>query len=833
MSRCFGPGLKLGAGVIAVACLAPVSAEEASPPATPLEVIHLPDRQDPLTTYLESPAFVELDTIIVTARRREENVDDVPVSVSSVSSSQLHRQAVSDTRQLEAAVPGLSVAELGFNRPVYSLRGIGYSDTSPTALSAVSIYLDEQLYPFDVMSTGPNVDLDRVEVIKGPQGVLYGRNTTGGAINYIANKPTDTFESALSGSYGTFETFDAEGFVSGPLADGLRGRLALRSITRGEGWQESMTRPGDHLGRQEKQSLRGMLDWDARENLQLSFLMQGWRDESDPQAGQVIAIDPQNPTGGSAFVDPAVQNHPTVSPSSDNIEVADWAPYPWQLHNRFGMVSIKSDWTVTDQVNLISHIGRYRFRSDDSAIPQSGLSLLNIESVIDTSMLATVAESRLIGHTDGGIDWQLGVHYARDTLHQNQLFLADNISALFPLTSTGEPNPVLLALIDPLLPVEPGQSLITNRFETEAHQRSHALAFLGDIDFPLSDQVIVELGARYTLEERDFRGCLHDSDQRTEGLGLANLATAVLLARVVTNTGSPVPTQFPEGTECVTANPQTNQSEEYHGSLDEDTLSWRTSLSWTPTETLLLYASYDRGFKSGNFPVLIASDASQMTPVTKERLDAYEMGLKHHISNLVTHLAVFFYDYDDKQLLSRTTDPIFGTLAKLRNAPRSRLYGAEADVTYRFAQHWQAFVSAAYLDSKVLEFEGINENGDLQDFAGSHFNLAPKYSAAIGLDTAYPMTWRNGILHASADYGYKSKTRTSLTAGPLFEHRIYRRLDASVGYALEQGRWDVTLWGYNLLDALSTQGVYDPSDSIVRYTGMPRTIGVALRYEWM
>lgn len=797
---------------------------------TLLPVIHLPEKAPTAVSDDRADALaVELETVVVTARRRAEAADSVPIAITSVQSNRLDRLGVRDTRQLEAAVPGMSVAELGFNRPVYSLRGIGFSDTSPTALSTVSIYQDEQLYPFDIMSTGPIVDIERVEILKGPQGVLYGRNTTGGAINYVANKPSDTFETFASGSYGTFATFDGEATVSGPLNERLRGRLAVRSINSAKGWQYSLTRPDDHLGTLDKQSIRGLLDFDARDDLLLTFMVQGWRDGSEPQAGQPIAIDPQNPTGGSLFVDPAVQNHPTVPFDTNNSRVADWAPYPWQLHNQFGMASVKADWTLRDDLKLISNLGRYRFRSDDSAIPQSGLSLLNIESVIDTSMLASVAETRLVGEAGGGLHWQAGIHYARDTMHQNQLFLADNISALFPLPSTGIPNPVLLGLLEPL-PVDPGQSLVSNRFETDAHQRSTALAYLGNVDIPLSEHTSLEVGARLTQERRRYRGCTHDSEERTEGIGLANLARAIQLARVIINPGSPIPTSFATGNGCVTANPETNNSEEFLGTLNEDTLSWRTALSWTPVDSLLLFAAFNRGFKSGNFPVLIASDSLQLEPVTKEQLDAFEIGLKHRMSSLVSHLSLFYYDYDDKQLLSRTADPIFGTLARLRNAPRSRLFGAEGDVTYQVNANWQAFLSAAYLNSKVLEFVGINEDGDSQDFAGAEFNLAPKFSGVVGIDAAYPIAWHDGILHASADYGYKGKTRTSLTAGPLFEHDVYRRLDVSAGYAFARGQWDVTLWAHNLLDDMTTQGIYDPSDSIVRYTGLPRTIGITLQF---
>jgi iron complex outermembrane receptor protein len=156
-----------------------------------------------------------------------------PLVNTTYTGADLQALGVNDTRDLGKLLPGFSYADGGFNTPTYTLRGVGFNENSQTASATVGVYIDEFNLPFPIMTKGSNLDIARVEVLKGPQGTLYGRNTTGGAINYIANKPTDSLVYGGSASYSRFETLEAEGFVSGPLNDTLSARLALRGINSG------------------------------------------------------------------------------------------------------------------------------------------------------------------------------------------------------------------------------------------------------------------------------------------------------------------------------------------------------------------------------------------------------------------------------------------------------------------------------------------------------------------------------------------------------------------------------------------------------------------------
>src|SRR3981189_2205712 len=159
-----------------------------------------------------------LEEVIVTANKREESIDKVGLTIKALGSQQIQQEHITSPLDLAAAVPGLSFTQTEQATPVYTLRGIGFYDASLAAFPAVTVYMDQAPLPLPVETTLELFDLERVEVLKAPQGTPFGNNATGGAINYIAAKPTEDPRAGLSVGYGRFETYDVDGYVSGPLA---------------------------------------------------------------------------------------------------------------------------------------------------------------------------------------------------------------------------------------------------------------------------------------------------------------------------------------------------------------------------------------------------------------------------------------------------------------------------------------------------------------------------------------------------------------------------------------------------------------------------------------
>jgi len=234
------------------------------------------------------------DEIVVTAQKRAQSVNSVGMSINALKGDVLANRGVTDAQQLVKVVPGLTYQPSTQATPVYTLRGVGFFDSSLGSSPAVSVYVDEAPLPFPIMTAGAALDLERVEVLKGPQGTLFGQNSTGGAINYIAAKPTSTFATGADLSLNHFGQVDASGFASGPLSDTLKARVAIRAV-EGGAWQKSKSRPDDKLGDANKLQGRLLLDWQATDRLKLGVNLNGFIDRSDVTAFQNYKITNNTP----------------------------------------------------------------------------------------------------------------------------------------------------------------------------------------------------------------------------------------------------------------------------------------------------------------------------------------------------------------------------------------------------------------------------------------------------------------------------------------------------------------------------------------------------------
>ncbi len=221
---------------------------------------------------------------VVTAQKRSQSANDVGITINAFTGDQIRDFGIATAEDLATLTPGLTINETAATGvPLYTIRGVGFQDYSTAASSTVGLYFDEVAMPYTVMTRGLVFDTERVEVLKGPQGDLYGRNTTAGQINFVSAKPSDEFGGGIIGSYGNYEAYDIEGFVTGPITDSVKGRLAFKTTQSGEGWQKSTTR-NDELGEKDATALRGLLSIDFNDDLSLLLIGHYIKDESDNKA---------------------------------------------------------------------------------------------------------------------------------------------------------------------------------------------------------------------------------------------------------------------------------------------------------------------------------------------------------------------------------------------------------------------------------------------------------------------------------------------------------------------------------------------------------------------
>lgn len=759
----------------------------------------------------------KIEEVLVTAKRKEQSASDISISINTFSGDQLKALGVVDTSDLSRAVPGFTAANSGFNIPIFTIRGVGLNETSQTASSTVAIYIDEANLPYPAMARGANLDIERVEVLKGPQGTLFGRNTTGGVVNYLPKKPTQETDFGVSASYARFDKYTLEGFASGNLFDGVNTRLAYRESRAHEGWQKSLTRPGDTLGEEKRQSGRFITEWTATETLMISLSSDWWKDESDSQAAQAIGFEPQNKrnadlVGDEAALHPSVRNHPLVPRDSDDMRIAGWPPdRKWQLDDDFLMGTLKVTWDITSGITL-HYLGSYQdYDSNGSNLTTTGLSVENGEYTLFVDIEAYSNELRTSGVLFESIDWTIGVFSSRDEVSEKRVLHNDTNS-----------NTILVPGAD--------RNMTSEATTQIGDQSSKSDAVFVNGEWAPVHYLNFSLGARYTEELRKFAGCSFETpNSRGPGQpGSTPLFNAISLSQGGSGDA--------EVGECFTLD-ENGDPNLVRRELDENNISGRFTIDWLPNDDLLFYASYARGFKSGGFPTPPGATAEQFVPATQEKLNAIEAGGKLFLFNRTVQLnfAGFHYDYKDKQLLSNIIDPVFGALPALANIPESVVKGGELDLQYVPVEGLRLSFLASYVETEIKEFVGIDERGDPQNFAGNSFNFTPNLEYIFLVNYSIPVSRVFDIdsqfnIDMGADYSFSDDTNAELSENPDFAIDDYSLVNYRAGISSPEENWSLMFWGKNVTNEFYVSNVVARGDTIARFTGRPQTYG--LTFEW-
>jgi len=739
--------------------------------------------------------------IIVTAQKRSENIQDVPISITAVTRDQLINAGVTDTSQLSKLVPGFTYQQSSYGTPVYTIRGIGFYDTSVGISPAVSVYLDQAPLPYSVMARGAILDVNQVEVLKGPQGTLFGENSTGGAINYIAAKPTSTPEAGADLTYGRFNEVDAGAFVSGPLAPSLNARFAGRYEYR-DPWQESYapadigfaSSTDDKLGARRFGTGRFLLDWEATDRLRFELGLNGWRDTSDTQAEQFEGFAPALPEAPwNAYIYNAFAGIPNT-PNNDRY--ANWTPgHDHARDDWFYQTNLRGDWEINDHLSAASITSYDRYSQNDLydvAGVEFESQLVRQTATIDSFF----QELRLAGNADP-LKWLLGVNYEHDNTAENLLANANITNAGFG----------------------PGLTWTESNFDNM--QKVNTKAVFGSLDYALTSTLTVSGSTRYTKQDRSFVGCASDP-----GNGDIAHAFAAVFGIPAEPGGcftmiAPVP-------------PFAISPGGVHESLNQDNTSWRGNVSWKPDSSTLLYANVTKGFKAGGFPTIPAAFASQYAPVTQESVLAYETGFKLTAlsSKLELDGAAFDYDYRNKQLLGTALIPPFGNLPQLVNIPQSRVVGAELQAIARFVAGLRLSVGGTYVKSRVDTDpnDPVDQFGKASSFVGESFPNTPHWQ--VNGDAEYRWSLITGPeLYIGGNLSWRSDAWAAFGNDPGFLMPAYALLDLRAGVVLRQNL-DVQVWGRNVTDKYYYNNVAHLTDSITRNAGMPATYGITLRYRF-
>lgn len=620
------------------------------------------------------------------------------------------------------------------------------------------------------------------------------------------NKPTDTFSAGADASFGRFDTGDIQGFVSGPVSENIKARLALRTVQSGP-WQESYTRH-DELGRQNLWQGRLLVDIQASEKLKLSINLNGWRDRGDTQAAQLQSDDCAGSLAGTCG-SPDATNFKNYPRAPQNARAADWGYGIFgrrpQRNDRFAQASLRADYELSDALTLTS-ISAYSYYKTDSVQDFDGA----IYNSADTNTTGHIKnfnqELRVSGKLDR-LTFIVGGNYNR----------ADTYDRLFYNFGQGpSSNPLYM------IPGAPRGQLTYN----DSAQDTRDVAAFVNAEFEIIPGLTLIGGARYTDSKRSFVGCTHDYGGDTAVWWNAIFGTNVAEGGCITFD----PNFVPYGTGAL------------HNNLNEHNLSWNVGVNYKTPGGTLLYTRVSKGYKAGSFPTASVASYRGYNPVKQESVLAYEAGFKAPFANRAVELtaAVFYYDYKDKQLRGRLPDPVFGTLDGLVQVPKSHLWGVEASLLARPVEGLTLSLGGTYIKTKVTDFMGYDALGNLQNFAGQHFPYAPVFTLTGDAEYKVPVSstatayFGTSVTHNSSSTTALANTDTALgvTADHRFDMRDYTLVDLRAGVEFNEGKVRVGGYVRNVGDVYYWTNTQDTLASIVRYAGMPRTYGVQVAWRY-
>lgn len=744
----------------------------------------------------------KLAEITVTAQRRTERLQDVPISAQVVSGQALSDQNIQDLTELSQTVPGVQIANSGRTDNLY-IRGIG-SGENQSFDQSVGTFIDDIYHGRSRESAATFLDIDHVEILKGPQSTYFGNNAIAGALNVVTKKPTEQFDASVRALYGQFGQYAVEAAAGGPLSDtvSIRGALVVNGL---QGWITDVT-TGDK--QPDEDNVAGRISVRFRPNSDLDVLFKVEADKNRSLSGLWLQEDncppPAPITPGALCQAVIAQGLPNGIYSRENSQS------PGQqttLSTNEDVLTVNySQWghTFTSVTGFYNY--HYILDLDADGVPQD---LLNVQAPEHYDQFSQ--ELRVASPADQSIEYLGGLYFQTDRMAFRQDF------SYFFLTPTLDSIPPFAPLV-PYLPL--GQS-------TKYSQLEHTYSVFGSTTWNATDQLKLTAGLRGSWVNKDYDQNLYYGTATQQYGGIVPLPAAI----------EPLAQAFANAAGLGVAN----------------TLSGsRADKAWMPSARIqyqvfpssMAYFSYTRGFKAGGFNGADSSGLAQNLPFQPEYVNAYEIGEKSEFldKRLLLNLALFRSDYSDLQVAQDLATS--GTLTSfIRNAAQARSQGVELETQWIVARDFRVTVDMTYLDSRYISYPNVSPTQEQQFLGQTTQNLS-------GSPTSYSPDWSGNV---AADYrfklagGYALTTELSTfatsryfvpgvgTDDPDSIQPGYARLDTRLSLESPDGHWAVDVIGKNLTDRvvisfLSTQPL--ALGSTVVETEQPRNFAVQFRYHW-
>jgi iron complex outermembrane receptor protein len=776
--------------------------------------------------------------VIVTAQKREQNLQDVPVVVTAVSEQLLHDTGVKDIKDLTVLAPGLLVTSSSSEASTTArIRGMGTVGDNPGLESSVGIVIDGVYRPRNGVSFGDLGEMERVEVLKGPQGTLFGKNTTAGVINVVSKKPTFNPSSTLEVTAGNFHAFDVASSINGPIVgDAVAGRL-YAAIRNRDGFVNVNTAGGTRTetddGNREFFTLRGQLLFNLSDDVSLRLIGDlTERDEYCCTAVQVAYGAPgilpvldglAGDTGVAPVPNPsarrAYSNRASTNLTDDKGLSAEVV---WDLDDsEFTSLTAWRDWNST--------------RAQDSDFTTADLLYRNADGTVFSRFQQLSQEFRLAGQT-GAVNWLGGVFYAKEKLNAgDQLRPGTGLEFYTSFLTYGSATGLATTLGRTPGTLFGGGNI--DRYE----QKSESFAVFTNNSVEIVEGLEATLGARYTSETKDLTSNYWNADS-TSTTSCQQIRDAVL-GGVINNAApfaNPNRVALAVGYGCLSAFDPSYNFLNTDESLDESKVTGTAKLAYRINDMFMTYASYARGYKASGYNLDRERDPSANpvagTPSTDksflpETVDSFELGLKTTLMNgaLLLNVTGFDQTFDNFQYNTFT-----GVQFEVRTVTEVVSRGIDADVIYQTPVG--VGVQGGVTWSKTDMTDPGNALATLSPLRESdRMPFAPVWSGSLAL--TYKTSIGDYALNSNVSAKYNSEYNTGSNLDPRKLQEAYTLVNARLGFGDVDEKWTVELWSQNLTDEDYSQVMFDATlqgsaatgtSTVASFLAAPRTFGLSV-----
>ena len=802
----------------------------------------------PASVLLTAPAVaqVDQDEIIVTATRRAESIQDIPIAVTAILPEQLEKEGIVNIQNLGSVAPSFAVsnAQIASGSVVLRVRGVGTTSNNIGFESAVGIFIDGAYQSRPGIALSEFVDVERVEVLRGPQGTLFGRNTSAGALNITNVRPDlEEFGGFINASYGNYNQTSLQGAINIPLAEGKVAARLTGAIRNRDGYVDIIDRSGNKIGESndtDQYYLRAQIGFEGEEKWKGRVVIDHSNSDSVCCSALEVLQSPIeqlgifNAVGLGARGGMAAPNFATTATDFDGAQaavddrIATSSQVPNPSSEQTGIVA-EIEYALSDNADAI-YIGSYReykaTEAYDSAF--SGLDLFNVLPGGGTNINTMTHELRFQGDAmDGRLSWLGGGYYSEEEINQNTNFGLGTDYAAFTdallLAGTGGtfPSAGILGAGGTLRFASGGQDPAAARTTNAYAQDSTSLSIFTHNVFDVTDALSLTVGLRYSDESKDgsFSQPNASYPSCTAQLAGFNGATGGYGPLPAALTGNLTvlgcfPFLAPADHPLAFATPLP-LPRSFDDTFEDKELIYTGKIGYEVSDDISTYASFSHGFKSGGFNLDSTAAIGGADPsFASEEVDAYEIGFKSKLFDrmLTLNVAAFFEEFSNFQVLEFT-----GARFETFNVPLAQTKGVEIETVLRPTDGLTINGGLTLLEAKYPgDCAGNQTAPNVLALCGNTLTNAPKTVGIIGATYDgelgdYFTFFLNGSLRYEGDRRTSTQAinpanLAARTPVPFDIQEANTKINLRAGIGGDDGDWSLEAWATNITNEI-TRGV--------------------------